>query len=125
MKLVILITAKTEKGLEVAEAWQEAGAPGITILRSYGLYTLQERVRRGDVELPRMVMSMASAMAAVLENVEQTTSLMLSVVPHEMVDVLIEATSRVLGDLLSPDSGVIFVLDIERAIGVRDHSKPD
>lgn len=121
MKLVILITAETENGLQVAEAWQEAGAPGVTIIQSHGLFSLQERVRRGDVELPRMLASMASAMASIIESVERNSYVILSVVPVEMVDKLSDETSKVLGDLLSPNTGVMFVLDIERAIGVRDH----
>ena len=121
MKLVILITAETENGLQVAEAWQDAGAPGVTIIRSHGLYSLQERVRRGDVELPRMLLSMASAMASIIENVESNSNVILSVVPTDMVDKLIDETSKVLGDLMLPNNGVMFVLDIDRAIGVRDH----
>lgn len=121
MKLVILITAQIENGLAVAQEWQEAGAPGVTILRSHGLYTLQGEVQRGAVELPRMISSMATAMASIIDDVEERGELVLSVVEDDQVDALIAASREVLGDLDQPNQGVLFVLDVERAIGVRRH----
>ncbi|MBE0688768.1 MAG: hypothetical protein IH587_01445 [Anaerolineae bacterium] len=121
MKLVILITAKIELGLEVAQSWQDAGAPGVTILRAHGLHTLQKELERGDIELPRMIASMASAMAALIENVEERGEMIFSLVDDDMVDALIDQTNQVLGDLTTPNSGVLFVLPVERAVGVRHH----
>lgn len=123
MKLVILITAKIEHGLEVAQSWQDAGAPGVTILRTHGLHTLQRELERGDIELPRMVASMASAMAALIENVEERGEMIFSLVDDDLVDDLIAQTSNVLGDLTEPNSGVLFTIPIERAIGVRHHGR--
>lgn len=123
MKLVILITAQIEHGLEVAEAWQAVGAPGITIIRSHGLHSLQREVHSGAVELPRMVMSMAAAMASVIDNFEERSQIFLSVVDDELVDNLENAARKVLGDLEKPDNGVMFILPVERAIGVVDHTK--
>lgn len=123
MKLVILITSLTEKGLMVAQAWQDAGAPGITIVRSYGLHTLQRQIQKGQIELPRMVMSMASAMASVMDSVEERNELILSLVEDDMVDKLIEASQSVLGNLMEPENGILFTIDVERAIGLRDPRK--
>lgn len=123
MKLVILVTAKIELGLEVAQSWQDAGAPGVTILRSHGLHTLQKELEHGDIELPRMVASMASAMATLIENVEERGEMILSLVDDDMVDALIAVTNQVLGDLMSPNSGVLFVIPVERAVGVRHHGQ--
>ncbi|MCA9904027.1 MAG: hypothetical protein KC547_09230 [Anaerolineae bacterium] len=123
MKLVILVTAKIELGLEVAQSWQDVGAPGVTILRSHGLHTLQKELEHGDIELPRMVASMASAMATLIENVEERGEMILSLVDDDMVDALIAVTNQVLGDLMSPNSGVLFVIPVERAVGVRHHGQ--
>ena len=120
MKLVILITAQIEHGLEVAQAWQTAGSTGVTILRTYGLYTLQQEAKRGDIELPRMIVSMAAAMAHIIDSVEERGEMILSVVDDGLVDTLIQASNAVLGDLTSPGHGVLFVLPLDRAIGVRD-----
>jgi hypothetical protein len=121
MKLVVLVTAHMEDGMTVGQAWQDGGAPGVTILRSHGLYRLREEVERGDIELPRMVVSMAAAMAHILENMDYNTVTLISLVDDALVDTLISITNSVLGDLTQPNHGVLFVLDVERAIGVRDH----
>jgi nitrogen regulatory protein PII len=121
MKLVVLITAELEKGLDVAQAWQDAGAPGVTIVRTHGLYTLQKQTQQGEVELPRMIASMSGALAAMIEQLEERGEMLLSLVDAPMVDTLIQATSSVLGDLNQPNHGILFVIDVERAIGVRKH----
>jgi hypothetical protein len=120
---MILITARLEGGLEVAQRWQEGGAPGVTIIRSHGLHSLRQAVTRGDVELPLIVVSMAAAMASIIDNMEHNGMIALAVVEDEMIDHLVQTTTDVLGDLYSPNTGVLFVLPIERAYGVRDHSK--
>ncbi len=119
MKLVMLITAKVEAGLDVAQVWQDAGAPGVTIVRSHGLHKLQEELRSGEVELPRIIGSMGAAMAAIIDNFEERGEIILAVVDDQLVDPLIAGANNVLGDLTAPDSGVLLVLPVERAVGVR------
>lgn len=123
MKLVFLITAQVEQGMDVAQAWQDAGAPGVTIIRTHGLRTLQEKVKKGSVELPRVVSSMSAAMAHVLTSLEEPGEMLLSVVDDEMVEALEEAASNVLGDLTEPYNGIMIVMDVERAVGVRHHTE--
>jgi len=113
-KLVVLITSHVEKGLEVAEAWQASGAPGVTLIDSHGLHRLQEKSR--DLELPVFV-----SMASVLRQLETTSQVILSVVEDQEVERLIQAASDVLGDLYQPDTGLVFVMDVERVIGLRYH----
>jgi nitrogen regulatory protein PII len=122
MKLVVLITGHTESGLDIALAWQEAGAPGVTLVRAHGLHTLRQQLA-GAAELPRMLVSMAAAMAHLLEEAEERTVMFLSLVDDTQVDALIAAANRVLGDLTEPDNGILFVVPIERAVGVRHHRK--
>jgi hypothetical protein len=110
-KLVILITAQIEKGVEVAEAWEKVGASGVTMLDSYGLYHLRERSKA--VELPLFV-----SMASVMRQIEQTNLTMFSVVEPDLVDRLLQAASRVLGELQKPHTAVAFVLDVERIVGI-------
>jgi len=122
MKLIVLITARIEDGLEIAQAWHEVGAPGVTIIHAHGLHTLQQELKSGTVELPRMVVSMGAAMAAILENMEGHSQMILSVVEDELVDKLIAAANQALGDLTEPDHGILFTLTLDSAIGVRRHS---
>jgi len=122
MKLTVLITANLEGGLEVAQTWKERGAPGVTVLRAQGIHSLQEEVERGEIELPRMVMSMAGAMATIIDNMERNGLIALSVVEDEMVNMLVHAASEILGDLHQPNTGILFVIDIAQALGVHHHS---
>ncbi len=115
-KLVILITARIEEGHSIGEAWQEAGAPGVTFIESYGLRRLQEAAKSAEV-LPGVM-----SMFEILRENEETSLIVLSVVDNDtLVNKLLEATQAVLGDLLSPGTGVVFVLDVERTIGIRYH----
>lgn len=123
MKLIILITAEREHGLTIAEAWQKAGAPGITIVQTNGLYSLQQEVKAGNIELPRMLSSVAAAMAHVLEQMEKKGHLLISVVEDNMVDTLIDEATNLLGDLTLPNNGVLFVLPVDRAVGVVRHDQ--
>lgn len=121
MKLVILITAKLERGLETAQAWRDAGAPGVTIIRAHGLHTLENEVREGSVELPRMVVSMAAAMTHIIDNVEERGEVILSIVDDDLVPKLEAAATEHLGTLTEPHTGVLFVVPVERAVGVIPH----
>ena len=115
-KLLILITSHIEKALEVAEAWQRTGAPGVTLIDSHGLRRLQEKSQ--DLELPLFV-----SMASVLRQLEVTSQVILSVVQDHELDSLIKATEDVLGDLNKPDTGLAFVLEVERVVGLSYHGR--
>ncbi len=117
MKLVILITAQVENGMAVAEAWEKAGAPGVTLIDSFGLHHLREKTR--SLELPLFV-----SMASVLRQIEQTNLTIFSVVEDPIVDKLVEAAGRVLGDISDPHTGVAFVLDVQRVIGIPNIQRP-
>lgn len=126
MKLIILITSNIESGLEVANRWQESGAPGVTIIKSVGLYSLQEKIKRGTIEVPlHMASSMTSMMAYVLGEMEHTNHVLLSVVPKDLIPTLLEDAKSVMGDLLEPNNGVAFVVPLDEAIGVRIHQSED
>lgn len=125
MKLVLLLTVKIEQGMIVAQAWQDAGAPGVTFIRTHGLRSVQDRVRKGDVELPLVVTAVTTAMAHVLEQMEQTGLMLLSVVEDDMVPKLESAATAVLGDMRKPYQGFMIVLDVARAVGIYHHSAQD
>jgi nitrogen regulatory protein PII len=116
-KLVSFITTQIEKGLAIAEAWDAAGASGVTIIDSFGLYHLRQRSKA--VELPLFV-----SMAQVMREIEQTNQTIFSVVDDDLVDSLIEASCKALGTdtLAKPDTGVAFVIDVERTIGMPPYS---
>ena len=121
MKLIILITSDAENGLEVATRWQDVGAPGVTVIKSIGLYSLQRKIMRDSLEVPlHIASSMNSLLAYVLREMEHTNHVLLSVVPKEMVPTLLDEARAVMGDLLEPNHGVAFVVPLDEAIGVRN-----
>ncbi len=120
MKLVILITSNTENGIEVARRWQAAGAPGVTMLKSVGLYSLQQIINEQSIELPmHSGRSMNSLMAHVLRGMEHTNHVILSVMPKEQVPTMLGEARAVMGDMTQPRHGVAFVVPLDEAIGVR------
>lgn len=113
-KLVFLITSQIDKSVSVAEAWEAAGASGITLIESFGLYHLRQRSK--DLELPLFV-----SMAQVMREIEQTNQTIFTIVDEDLVDTLVDVTCKALGvrSLNEPEAGVLFVLDVERTIGVK------
>ena len=112
MKLVILITAQAEQTLEIATAWQQAGATGVTILEGYGLRRLQEIAIRDDLPL-------VPSLSALMRGKEVETHLLLSVVHDELSEALHQETTRILGDLTLPGNGVILTIEIASLVGLR------
>lgn len=126
MKLIILITSNAENGVEVATRWQDAGAPGVTVIKSVGLYSLQRQLQNDSIEVPlHMASSMAGVMAYVLREIENTNHVLLSVAPKELVPMLLDEARAVMGDLLEPNHGVAFVVPLDEAIGVRQPENGD
>ncbi len=113
-KLVVLITTHIEKGLTVAEAWEAAGAPGVTLIESHGLHRLREQSK--ELELPLIV-----SMSQLLRQIEETNQTIFTVVDDDLVDVMIDAACQALDARTLEESGVgvAFVIDVERTIGMR------
>ncbi len=113
MKLVILITAQTEQTLDIASAWQRAGASGVTIVEGHGLRRLQEKADVRD-DLP-----LIPSLAALLRGKEVDTHLLISVVDDALAARLTEETTAILGDLSLPGNGLILSLDASNVVGLR------
>lgn len=116
MKLVILITAQTERSLDIAQAWQRAGASGVTILEGYGLRRLQESFGLRD-DLP-----LIPSLSSLLRQQEVSTILLMSLVGENIVQALYQATTNILGDLTLPDNGLVFTIDVGNVQGLRTYS---
>lgn len=117
-KLVVLITAQVNAGHQVGEAWQQAGAPGVTFIESYGIQKMRETSQNAEV-LPGML-----SMIDILRQNEETNLIALSLLHEDsLVQKLLDEAQRILGDLLTPNAGVVFVIDVERAMGIRVHSR--
>ena len=84
----------------------------MTLIDTHGLHSLRQRGKM--MELP-LIVSLASAM----RQMEESNQTLLSVVPDELVDTLLKRAADILGDLNGPNSGVAFVLPVERIVGMR------
>ena len=110
-KLVVAITPHSEKWYDIAKAWEKCGAPGVTIVRSHGLYQLDQKA---NVELDMATFSIAG----IMRQLEETSRLVFSIVPEELVDTLIDTALGII-NFEDPYTGIAFVLDLERVVGLR------
>lgn len=115
MKLVILITAQTEHTFELATAWQNAGASGVTILDGLGFHRLKRKLEIRD-DLP-----LIPSLSSLIRGNEVDTHLLISVVDDDLAKQLATETIAILGDLTLPGNGIIFTLEIDNLIGLRSN----
>jgi hypothetical protein len=113
MKLVILITAQTEQSYEVANAWQNAGVSGVTVLDGIGFHRLQKKLEIRD-DLP-----LIPSLSSLLRAKEVDTHLLISVVDDDLAKKLAAETVAILGDLTLPGNGILFSLEIDNLLGLR------
>jgi nitrogen regulatory protein PII len=109
--LVVLIVDDIEYCTAVLDAWERAGATGVTILASTGLGHLRRAGLRDDMPLMPNFYDLF-----VREDVQHRT--MFSVVEtQEMVDRLVAAVRGVIGDLNQEHTGFMFVVPVQQVYG--------
>jgi len=117
--LVVLVVDNPDNVSEILQAWDEAGAPGVTILDSYGIGRLKQIGLRDD--LPLM-----PSLSDLLGEREEHHSTLFSLVKDEtLVDQMVEIAQSVIGDLEEPNTGLLFVLPVVRAYGLNRKTDPD
>ena len=110
--MILLILDELEQCPSVLDAWDAAGAAGITILESTGLARVRKSALRDDLPLMPSIESL-------LKGREEHHRTLFTVVEDEaQVDRIIEATLAITGDLDEPNSGALFVLPVTRAVGL-------
>ncbi len=118
-KLVVLITARDDVAQEVGVGWQKAGAPGVTIIEGYGLQRIRESSPTAEI-LPGMM-----SLVDILRANQPSSFILMALLEHDeggVIDAMLKATQETLGDLQSPENGIFFVIDVERAVGIRNHT---
>lgn len=116
-KLVVLITARDDVAQQVGESWMNVGAPGVTIIEGHGLQRIRQNSRSGEV-LPGMM-----SLVDILRANTPSSFIMLALLENEqIIDAMLSSTQAILGDLHSPENGIFFVIDVERAVGIRYHN---
>lgn len=112
--MVLLVLDNMDQCPTVLDAWEAAGASGITILESTGL----GRVRRAS-SIRDDIPLMPSLTNLFRQQERRHRTLFTVVESEEMVDGLIEATESIIGDLNRPDNGILIVLPVSRVAGLQ------
>ncbi len=100
---------------DILDAWEDAGAPGMTMLPSTGLGRMRKSALREDLPLiPRL--------DDLLTHQEIHSHTIFTVVDDEsLIDRILEATQAVVGDLNQPNTGILIALPVARAYGIRHY----
>lgn len=110
--LVVFVLDNVEQYPQILEAWEAAGVPGITILYSTGLGRLRRRALQDDLPLMPSLEDLLSA-----QEIHHRT--LFSVIEDDAVlQRVIEATRKVVGDFSRHHTGLLFVVPVSRVLGL-------
>lgn len=112
MKLVILMTTDIAQVMDIATAWQEMGATGVTILEGYGLHRSKKQIGMRD-DLPFF-----SSLSRLLRDRGVETHLLVSVVQDAVADRLHHETTCLLEELDASQNVIILTVDVTRISGL-------
>lgn len=111
--LIVLVLDNLTVLPTLLETWQSVGVPGVTILQSAGAYRTQKWLRRtGLSALDRLFESEETSRRTLLAAVEDDTVLERALAEAE----------RLMGGFDRPESGLLLVLPVSRALGL--HKSP-
>lgn len=97
---------------DVLVAWTDAGVVGITILESTGVHRVRSRASTQDV--PFML-----GFSRLMRTDQVGHNTLFAVVPGlEVVERVVAATEKVVGDLSQPNTGVLFAVPVAAAWGL-------
>jgi len=113
--LVVFVIDDIDQCQDVLDAWENAGAQGITILESTGLGRVRRKGFRDDLPL-------IPSLSDLFKSSEEHHRTLFSVVNDQaQVDALVQATESVVGDLSQENTGFLFVVPVSQVYGM---SKP-
>lgn len=113
--MVMLVVDDADQCPAVLDAWEKAGAPGVTVLTSTGLGRIRKAGLREDAPL-------LPSLHELLENEEvQHRTLFAVVETKDTADALVKAANQLLGDLDQPHSGFMFVVPVAEVYGFGKH----
>lgn len=97
---------------DVLQAWTDVGVRGITILESTGVHRVRSRASTEDV--PFML-----GFSRLLRTDQVGHNTLFAVVPDMgIVEQIVTATEKVVGDLSQPNTGVLFAVPVAGAWGL-------
>lgn len=111
--LLVMILEDMEKLTPLLDAWKKAGVPGVTILESLGMHRVRGWLARDDLPFIPTLRSLFQA-----EGLEQRT--LFTVIDDDAVlQRAVQAASQVIGDFAAPNTGLLFVVPVNWALGLK------
>jgi nitrogen regulatory protein PII len=110
--LVVLVLDDPDRCRDVLDAWEAAGAPGVTILDSSGLGRVRRAGIRDDVPL-------MPSLSDLFRRQEDHHRTLFSVVKDQsQVEAIAQATQAVVGELDRGHTGLLFVVPVGQVFGL-------
>jgi len=117
MYLVLYVLNDLDKTEQLLDAWEEAGVSGVTILHSTGLGRIRSYGLRDD--LPLM-----PSLESLLQHEENFNRTLFTVIEDEaMIDKIVAVTEGIVGKLTQPNSGLLVVMPVLKAYGIKKVSE--
>ncbi len=117
MKLMVLILNKTDALDSLLEGMSAAGLGGATIIESSGLATTLSRLDSSFI---------SASIRAILSGAEEDNRTILSVIRNDQLDLARKVVYNTVGDLSTPNTGIMFTLPIDFVEGTRkNRALPD
>ncbi len=119
MSFILFVLHDPEKLMDLLAAWQDAGVSGATVLFSTGMGRIRLCEGLRD-DIPLM-----PSLEDFYPDPEHLSRTIFTLVDDEtIVDKVVAATERVIGDLNQPDRGLLMVLPVSRIYGLRKRMQP-
>ena len=117
--LVTLVLDDPDRCQDVLDAWEEAGAPGVTILDSSGLGRVRRAGIRDDVPL-------MPSLSDLFRRQEDHHRTLFSVVKDQsQVEAIVQATQALIGELDRGHTGLLFVVPVSQVYGLHKKRESD
>ena len=114
MKLMVLILNKTDVLDSLLEGLSAAGLGGATIIESSGLATTLSRLDSSFI---------SSSIRAILSGSEDDNRTIMSVIRNDQLEIARKVIYNTVGDLSSPNTGILFTVPIDFVEGTRKNRK--
>ena len=112
MYLILFVLDNPDKLEDLLDAWEETGTGGATVLSSTGMHRLNTNVIRDDLPL-------IPGLDDFYKRVEDYHRTLFTIVKDdEMLNKIVDATQKVVGELTNPNTGILVVLPVAQVYGL-------
>ena len=117
--LIVLVLDDPDRCRDILDAWEVAGAPGVTIVDSSGLGRVRRAGIRDDVPL------MPSSIDLFRRQEDHHRTLFSVVKDQSQVEAIAQATQALIGELDRGHTGLLFVVPISQVYGLHKKRESD